>query len=151
MDGYDLVKYIHVVAAITAVGLNLSYGAWLALTARTPEHRLHVLRGIQFLDDWAANPAYVLLLLSGSAMLAIGSIPITTTWVLIALVLYAVLVVLGLGVFSRALRRQIRYLEEGSGSTAAYDAVARKTTLSGLLLVTIALVIVFLMVTKPGA
>lgn len=151
MDGYDLVKYIHVLAAITAVGLNLSYGVWLARTARSPEHRLHVLRGIKFLDDWAANPAYVVLLLSGSAMLAIGSIPVTTTWVLIALVLYAVLVVVGLGVFSRALGRQIGYLQEGSESTAAYRAVTRKTMLSGSLLVVVALVIVFLMVTKPGA
>jgi uncharacterized membrane protein len=150
MEPYDLVKYVHVVAAITAVGFNLSYGVWLSVTARTPEHRLHVLRTIKRLDDWIANPAYVVLLLSGLAMLAIGSIPITTTWILAALVLYAVLVVLGLGVFSRALGGQIRLLQDASTSTAVYDAAARRTTLSGALLVVIALVIVFLMVTKPS-
>jgi hypothetical protein len=81
-------------------------------------------------------------------MLAIGSIPITTAWILAALVLYALLVVLGLGVFSRALATQIRLVQDGSPSPA-YDAVARRTMWSGALLVVIALVIVFLMVTKP--
>jgi uncharacterized membrane protein len=131
------------------VGFNLSYGVWLTVTTRTPEHRLPVLRTIKRLDDWIATPAYVVLLLSGLALLAIGSIPITTTWILAALALYALLVVLGLGVFSRALATQIRLVQDGSPSPAAYDAVARRTTWSGALLVVIALVIVFLMVTKP--
>ena len=149
MDLYDLIKYIHVLAAITAVGLNVSYGVWLAFTARAPEHRLHVLRGIKFLDDRLANPAYVLLLLTGLAMVGVGAIAITTTWIAAALALYVVLVLLGLGVFSRALARQIRMLETGDGETAAYAALDRRTTLSGALLVVIALVIVFLMVVKP--
>src|SRR5262245_57512114 len=149
MDIYDLVKYLHVVAAITAVGFNLSYGVWLGVTARAPEARLPVLRGIKRLDDWIANPAYVALLLTGLAMLAIGSIAITTPWVVAALVLYAALVVLGLGVFSRALSTQIRLLETG-GAAAEAAATARRVTWSGALLVAIALVIVLLMVTKPS-
>jgi uncharacterized membrane protein len=135
MEPYDLVKYLHVVAAITAVGFNLSYGVWLTVTARTPEHRLPVLRTVKRLDDWIANPAYVVLLLSGLAILAIGSIPITTTWILAALGLYALLVVLGLGVFGRALATQIRLLQDGSASPAAYDVVVGRTTWSGALLV----------------
>jgi len=149
MELYDLVKYVHVVAAITAVGSNLSYGVWMGLTARQPDVRLPVLRGIKRLDDWVANPAYVLLLLTGLAMLAIGAISITTTWVLAALVLYAVLVVLGLAVFSRALAGQIRVLETLGPTSAEAVALGRRVTWSGVLLVLIALVIVFLMVTKP--
>ena len=38
-----------------------------------------------------------------------------------------VLVILGLGVFSRALARQIRMLEAGEGETGAYAAVDRRT------------------------
>ena len=104
MEPYDLIKFVHVVAAITAVGFNLSYGVWLATTARAPEHRLHVLRGIKFLDDRLANPAYVLLLVTGLAMVGVGSLSFTTTWIAAALVLYVALVVLGLGVFSRRSR-----------------------------------------------
>jgi uncharacterized membrane protein len=148
---YDLIKYVHVLAAITAVGLNVSYGVWLALGERGPEHRVFVLRTIKRLDDWLANPAYVLLLLSGLGMVWVGSLSLGTTWIAVALALYVVLVVLGLGVFSRSLSRQISVLESGSGDGAAYGAIARRTTLSGAILVLIALAIVFLMVVKPGA
>ena len=149
MDLYTLIKYVHVVAAITAVGLNLSYGVWLARTGGATEYRAEVLRGIKFLDDRLANPAYVLLLLTGLAMVAVGSLSLSTTWIALALALYVVLVILGLGVFSRALKRQIEILESGGGDTATYAETARRTTVSGAVLVLIALVIVFLMVTKP--
>jgi uncharacterized membrane protein len=151
MTTYDLIKYIHVLAAITAVGLNLSYGVWLTLGERSPENRLFVLRTVKRLDDWLANPAYVLLLLSGLAMVWVGSLSLTTPWIAAALVLYVVLVVLGLGVFSRSLSRQISALESGSVDGTAYAAIARRTTVSGAILVLIALAIVFLMVVKPGA
>jgi uncharacterized membrane protein len=150
MTLYDLIKYVHVLAAITAVGLNLSYGAWLALGERSPENRMFVLRTVKRLDDWLANPAYVLLLLSGLGMVWVGSLSLTTTWIAVALGLYVVLVVLGLGVFSRSLSRQISALESGSVDGTAYAAIARRTTVSGAILVLIALVIVFLMVVKPG-
>ena len=84
-------------------------------------------------------------------MVAVGSLSLTTAWIAIALGLYAVLVMLGLGVFSRSLSRQIRVLESGSVDAGAYGAIARRTTVSGAILVLVALAIVFLMVTKPGA
>jgi uncharacterized membrane protein len=148
MTLYELIKYIHVVAAITAIGFNLSYGVWLARNARAPEHQLHVLRTIKLIDDRIANPAYVLLLLTGLGMVWVGNVPITTAWIVVSLVLYAALVVLGLGVFTPALRRQIGLAESGA-SGQDYAAATRRTTISGAVLVLIALVIVFLMVTKP--
>ena len=151
MTPYDLIKYVHVLAAITAVGLNLSYGVWLALGERSPENRLFVLRTVKRLDDWLANPAYVLLLLSGLGIVWVGSLALTTTWIAAALALYVVLVVLGLGVFSRSLSRQISALESGSIDGATYAQIARRTTVSGAILVLIAIAIVFLMVVKPGA
>jgi uncharacterized membrane protein len=109
------------------------------------------LRGgpIRVLDDRVANPAYILLLVTGLGMVWVGGIPITTFWIALALALYAVLVVLGLGVFSPALRRQIAVVDAGTTDTTAYEQAARRTTLSGALLVVVALIIVFLMVTKP--
>jgi uncharacterized membrane protein len=149
MDLYQLIKYVHVAAAITAVGFNLSYGVWLTRNARAPEHQVHVLRTIKLLDDRIANPAYVLLLLTGLGMLWIGNIPITTAWIVLSLVLYGALVILGLGVFTPALRRQIELAQSGASAADAATA-ARRTTTSGGVLVVVALVIVFLMVTKPS-
>jgi hypothetical protein len=39
---YEIVKFIHVLLAIIAVGFNASYGVWLARAARNPEHEGHV-------------------------------------------------------------------------------------------------------------
>jgi uncharacterized membrane protein len=149
-SNYELLKYVHVVSAIVAVGFNLSYGVWLLITARTPEHRLHVLRGIKLLDDRIANPAYILLLITGLGMVGIGGLSLTMVWIAASLGLYVALAVVGIAVFGPALRRQIAVLEVGAPDTAEYAEAARRTTLSGAILVVIALVIVFLMVTKPG-
>ena len=65
MDFYPWLKALHVLLAIVAVGFNMSYGVWLARAAREPQQYGYVLRGIKFLDDRVANPAYGGLLLVG--------------------------------------------------------------------------------------
>ncbi len=97
MDGYLVLKYVHVLLAIVAVGFNASYGIWLARAAREPAHLGHVLRGIKTLDDRFANPAYALLLVTGLGMTFVTSFPLTTRWILSSLALYAVLLVVGNG------------------------------------------------------
>ena len=46
-------KTLHILFAIVAVGLNISYGIWQARAASSPEHMGFALRGIKFLDDRA--------------------------------------------------------------------------------------------------
>jgi uncharacterized membrane protein len=152
MDGlYPYIKFLHVLLAIVAVGFNASYGIWLTRAAREPAHLGHVLRGIKTLDDRFANPAYVLLLVTGLANVVIGSIPITTPWILGGLILWAVLLVLGSGVYTPTLRRQIAALEAGGSDSPSYRSLAARGQMTGIVLAIIVVVIVFLMVVKPGA
>lgn len=44
-DAYTIIKWVHVLMAIIAVGFNASYTVWLARAARSPEHQGYVLRG----------------------------------------------------------------------------------------------------------
>jgi uncharacterized membrane protein len=83
MDLYPLLKYVHILLVIVAVGFNASYGIWLARASSGDggAHLSHVLAGIKFLDDRFANPAYALLLVTGLAMVFVGSIPLTTFWI----------------------------------------------------------------------
>ncbi len=150
MDVYILVKYVHLLLAIVAVGFNASYGIWLARAAHEPAHLGHVLRGIKVLDDRFANPAYALLLVTGLALTFVGGIPLTTRWILSALVLYAVLLIVGLGVYTPTLRRQIALLQSAGPASADYLAAASRGRITGIALALIVLVIVFLMVTKPA-
>ncbi|HEX2026760.1 MAG TPA: DUF2269 family protein [Nitriliruptorales bacterium] len=149
MTLYLFLKFFHVLLAIVAVGFNASYGIWLTRAAREPAHTLHVLRGIKVLDDRFANPAYGLLLVTGIAMLVVGDISPRTFWVATALVLYAVLVIVAVVVYSPTLRRQIAMVESGGVDSEPYRRLATRGAATGGALALIVVVIVFLMVTKP--
>src|SRR5947207_1311521 len=124
---YPYIKFAHVVLAIVAVGFNASYGVWLARAAREPAHLGHVLRGIKVLDDRFANPAYGLLLVTGLSMVVVNRIPLLETrWLVSALVLYVILLVVGLFVYSPTLRRQIALLDSSGPTSAEYLAAASR-------------------------
>ncbi|MQA99709.1 MAG: DUF2269 family protein [Actinobacteria bacterium] len=146
---YSFLKFLHVLLAVVAVGFNASYGIWLARVAKEPEHAPHVLRGIKFLDDRIANPAYGLLLLLGLAMVWEAGIPFSTFWIAASLVLYAVLVIVAVAGYSPALRRQVSLAEAGRVDSHEYRQAARRGGISGGILGVIVVVIILFMVTKP--
>jgi uncharacterized membrane protein len=147
---YELLKFVHVLLAIVAVGFNASYGFWLARAGNEPEHELHVLKGVKFLDDRIANPAYGLLLVIGIALVFVGDWELTTFWILVSLILYAILTVVAITLYSPTLRRQITLLESGEGRTAEYAALSKRAGVVGAVLGALVVAIVFLMVTKPA-
>jgi uncharacterized membrane protein len=150
ITGYDVMKFVHVLMAIIAVGFNASYAIWLRKAARAPEHQSYVLRGVKILDDRFANPAYGVLLLTGLLMVfTTPGLKLTTFWILLALILYATTVVLAAAVYTPTLRKQIEALEAEGPRTPHYLALARRSTVSGIVLGVIVVGIVFLMVTKP--
>jgi uncharacterized membrane protein len=150
ITGYELLKYLHVLMAIVAVGFNASYAIWLRRAAGDPEHRAFALRGVKFLDDRFANPAYAVLLVTGLIMvLTTPGLHLTTLWVLVALILYTTTVILAAGVYTPTLRKQIETLEAEGADSERYLTLAKRSTVSGIVLGVIVTVIVFLMVTKP--
>lgn len=150
ITGYEILKFVHVLMAIVAVGFNASYAIWLRRAARAPEHQAYVLRGIKVLDDRFANPAYGVLLLTGLTMvLTTRGLDLTTFWVLLALILYTVTVVLAAGIYTPTLRKQIQALEAEGAQAPRYQALARRSAVTGIVLGVIVVGIVFLMVTKP--
>jgi uncharacterized membrane protein len=149
MNWYLALKYVHVLLAITAVGTNVTYGAWSARSAREPEHLGFALRGIKFLDDRVANPCYGGLLLTGLVLAAVGHIPYTTTWIVIAIALFVLLVIVAAAFYTPTLTKQIQALETAGVESAAYQALSRRGTLVGIPLALLALLIVLDMVVKP--
>jgi len=147
---YPYLKWLHVLSAIIAVGANATYGIWLSRASRDPEHLPFTLRNIKLLDDRVANPAYGLLLITGLWMALTVPIPLTTPWLLTALILYVALVLVGLFGYTPALREQIRILEEDGFSSSKYQVQARRGTIVGMILAVLAISIVFLMVVKPA-
>jgi uncharacterized membrane protein len=149
MNAYVLLKWLHVLMALTAVGTNLTYGVWLTRAAKEPQYLAFALRGVKALDDRIANPAYGVLLLTGMAMVGVGKIPWSTPWLLTGLILFVLLVVIAAAGYTPTLRRQIASLDAGGPASPEYQRLAARGTRLGIVLVSIAVIIVYLMVTKP--
>jgi len=143
-----LLKVIHVLAAITAVGANLTYSYWLRYAGQDRDRLAWTLKGISRLDNFIATPAYIVLFITGFLMVIGGVFSFQTGWIAAAIALYVVVVVVGIAFYAPGLRRQIAEAEVDPASPA-YAAAARRTNLFGVLTTVVVLVIVVLMVAKP--
>jgi len=149
MSLYLFLKWIHVLAAITALGANLTYVVWIRLGERSQSNLLHTLRGIQFLDNRLANPAYGVVVVTGLLMVWVNKLSLLTSWVAIPLILVIAVTVLGIAVYSPTLRRQIKAAEAEGPASASYQAASRRAVLTGALTTLLVVAIVFVMVVKP--
>lgn len=100
------------------------------------------------IDSRIANPAYIVLLVTGVLMVLGGPFSFTTGWILAAIGLYVATAVIGLVAFGPAIRRQLVEAELDVGSEA-YRAAAARSTALGIVTTILVLIIVVLMVTKP--
>jgi uncharacterized membrane protein len=148
MSWYSLIKYLHVLLAITAVGSNITYAVWKTLGAREPAHAPFALKGIALIDRRVANPAYGLLLITGLILLAVGQVGFRG-WVIAALILFVILIVVAVGFYSRVVRQQIEVVDKEGVTSDAYKRLDSQAMLYGIVSLVIALAIVFVMVVKP--
>jgi hypothetical protein len=146
---FNILKFFHILFVITAVGANLTYGVWQARAGFDPEHESFALRGVKFLDDRVANPAYLMVLLTGLT-LAWWHWSYTTHWIMAAIVLFVGMFLFALAVYSPALTRQIEALERHGPKSPEYRSANLRATIYGIGVMVPILTILFLMVTKPS-
>ncbi|HZW53136.1 MAG TPA: DUF2269 family protein [Candidatus Elarobacter sp.] len=146
---YLTLKLVHILLAITAVGANFTYGVWFARARRNPAFAETALRGIKFIDDYIANPAYVLMLPTGAAMVAVGGLGFGTRWISWAMGLWLVAILLAYAVYSPILKRQIAIIAQSGIDSPAYAATQGRANGAVGALGVIVLLIVVLMVFKP--
>lgn len=149
---YLWLKYLHVLLAIVAVGFNAAYGLIIARARTTgpdaPELR-YALRTVKVMDDYVANPAYILLFLTGLATAHVGGIPMSAKWIHGSMALLFIALALGYGLYTPTLRKQIAVLEARGASDPEFLRLSNRGRILGMVLALIVLVIVFLMVFKP--
>jgi uncharacterized membrane protein len=148
VNTYLWLKLIHIISAIVAVGANVTYLVWLNIAGSGDGRDTKILQGIQTLDKRIANPAYVVLPLTGVLMVLDADLGFTTFWILAAIILYVVMGAVGGGLFAPALRRQAELAAQGADETA-YAAASKRTRLMGLLTMVPVAAILYLMVMKP--
>jgi uncharacterized membrane protein len=144
-----MLKWIHVLAAIIAVGANFTYGTWIVRASREPRVLPFILQNISYLDRRVVNPSYAVLLATGLTMACTVRIPLTTPWLLTSMILYVLAALMGIFAYAPLSRRQRKILETDGFESPAYGAIARKGRLLGITVTLDVLIIVFLMVVKP--
>jgi uncharacterized membrane protein len=150
VDTYNWLKLLHVLAAIVAVGTNVTYFVWLRRVKQEPVHDAFVLQGLQALDRRLANPAYILLPVTGIVMVLVGELRFSTFWIATAIVLYVAMGAFAGVFFSPSLRRQLELARADGGQSAAYAAASRRTTVTGAITMVLIAAILYLMVLKPA-
>jgi uncharacterized membrane protein len=143
---YLILKWLHILSAITAVGANATYFIWLRASTQDKASTRFALNGIERLEK-LANPAYGSLLLTGIAMLFAGEIRWTTPWVISGIVLFIILGALGGMAYTPALKKQMALADKPD--SAEYQAAQARGYRVGYLILLLAVIIEYLMTVKP--
>lgn len=143
-----VLKLVHIVAAMLAVGTNATAVFWLRAGGRDPERLRFAISGIRRLDREVAIPAFGLLFITGVLMVVFGIYDFTQGWILLAIVLYLGLAVAGMTVMGPALKRVIAEAERDPNGEP-FERAERASMRYTLGSLGVLLVIVALMVIKP--
>jgi uncharacterized membrane protein len=146
---YLVLKFVHILSAIIAVGANITYGFWGARVQGEPSHLGFTIKAIKALDDRIANPAYGVLFLTGILLIITGHWSVTSLWIIIAVILFVAVAAIGIGIYSPLLRNQIRLIDAGDTTSPEFEGLRRRNAIIGPLLGLIVVVILAMMVFKP--
>lgn len=145
---YVLLKFFHILIAIVALGTSAGLGIVLEFYGNHPAHGLFVLRAIYRLIALVVVPGYVLMLGTGLSLTHL-SWSFTAKWIQAALGLWAVGGLI-LATSMAVLHKQIRLFETAGPSSSAYRRMSLLERLLGGGVGLIVVVILYVMVAKPG-
>ena len=146
---YLVVKFVHVLLAITAIGANLTYGVWFARANANPSFAPFALRGIKFIDDRIANPCYILLLPTGALMVWMGGLGFGTRWIAIAMTLWLLAILVAYLGYTPALAKQIAAVERAGVASPEAKALASRGGVFAAIIAVLVMAILALMIFKP--
>jgi hypothetical protein len=101
------------------------------------------------MDDYIANPCYVLLLISGVVMAFVIGPWGWQRWIISALVLWAIAIAVAYAGYTPTLSRQIRVLAAEGPQSASYRQLESRGRILGAVVGVLVLAILVLMVFKP--
>lgn len=119
-------KVVHILSAITAVGSNVTSVFWLDRAGLDRDRLVWALEGVRWLDKRIANPAYIVVLLSGIVMVMTGGYRFGQGWIATAIVLYVLTAAFGIFAFAPAVRLQ-QAAAAADPTSIAYGRIARRT------------------------
>ncbi len=149
---YNLLQVIHIVAAMIWVGGSILLVVISARMARTNhlQARLAFTRESAVVGPIVGASVVVLLAAGVWMVLWHDFLTFRMTWIWLSLLLFGISAVFGGAYYGRANKRMVAALESGEQGRAEADRLARQTIMVGRIDILLLLVIVGLMVFKPG-
>ncbi|HVE99251.1 MAG TPA: DUF2269 family protein [Mycobacteriales bacterium] len=143
MNARNVLLWLHIVAAMVTMGPLIMFDVAGPIAIRSGNTT-----AVRFLESIAKalGPMTMLIPVLGLALVAEGGYEIGDRWIIAALVIYAVMVANGIGVLGKAIGRAADRLDAGEQPTAELS----RLYLFGAVNIGLFLVILWLMVTKPG-
>ena len=148
MTLFLVLKFLHILFGVIAVGFNASYGFWLFQAHHDPKYLAFVLKKIKVMDRLLANPSYMGLGVTGPLMVWLGGYSWRALWIWMSVLLLVLAAILGIVVYSPLLNKQIKALESQGLRSKEYKALEARSNILGVVLWGLVAVIIFLMVTK---
>lgn len=146
---YLWLKTLHIFLAILAIGFSASFGLIIGRGRNAGRTELtFALKTVKAMSD-VANAAFILLLLTGLAMLWMSGLPFATRWVHLSLAVFVLALGLGFAVAGPTLRKQIAALEARGAEDAEFQTLSKRSAIVGAVLGVMSLVVLYLMVHKP--
>lgn len=145
---YSLLVFAHILTAMMAIGFNFTYVVWIRRGHSNPETLPFALKGVKFLDDYVADPLYLIAGITGRLMIALGK-PVAS-WLAVAIGIYVIDMLAAYLIYTPLLSRQIRILSEKGLASAEYKAIANRSNTIGALLGAGAIIIVALKIFEPA-
>jgi uncharacterized membrane protein len=158
MSLFTIVLFLHVLGAILAFGPTFAYSISGAMGGKEPQHANFAMRVSEATGQRLVYPLAILQGVTGVALILIGNIPVfSTPWLLLGITLYVIALGYALTVQRNALHHAIELTSAPppagapAGSPPELMATVQKIQRGGMFLGLLIVVIVFLMVVKPGA
>ena len=145
---YLLLKFLHILIAILALGTSAGLGIVLEFYGNHLTHGPFLLRAIRRLVTFFVLPGYLLMLVTGLLMVNMAW-TLRPRWIQEAMALWGLGIAV-LVIFLAVLHKQLRLLEDEGPATEAYRRVSLFGRGLGGGLGLVVLYILHLMVFKPG-
>lgn len=148
--------FLHVLGAIGAFGPPFAYAIMGSMAGKEPQHANFSTRQVEAIGTRIVYPLAILQGVTGVLIILSVDYPIfSTPWLLVAIPLYLIALVYALTVQRNAVHRLIELTSTppapGSPPSPEIPATVKMIQRGGIFLSVLIVVIVFLMVVKPGA
>ena len=149
MSLYTIVKFVHILVAIIAVGSSAGTSFWLRLAMDSPSNLPFALRTARFMDNFVTRPGLAVLLLTGLWMAATHW-TLSILWVRAAIFLVLLVLVLLFTIVGPVHKRLIEAVESAGRTSPQAKRLELMFELAGGGSGLIIILVVWLMVAKPA-